>query len=159
MALRNWLQNLLSQQQVDYQLSANAPADTTPAPMVTSGLGNGPWPMDPQRYSISTILDNNGNGSVSLGPVYVREHFQVTSASVQVSTANKEAQCSVYVGSTIISNTFFGTTQTGSTGDTCAIGQDIQTGQQVFAVWTGGDAGSTATMTLNGTRTIGAGNV
>lgn len=154
-----WWDRLRNAQQSNYQLSANAPADTTPAPMAGSNLGSGPWPMDPQRYSVSVQLDNNGNGSVSLGPVFVHEHFQVASASVQVSTNNKEAQCSVYVGSTIISNTFYGTTQTGSTGDTCAIGQDIQTGQQVFAVWSGGDSNAIATMTLNGTRSIGAGNV
>jgi hypothetical protein len=133
-----------------------------PAPPPSGGMGHGPWPLTAALNSASVTLDSNGNGTVSLGPQHVREHFQVDSASVAVaplagqSAPLKQAQCSVYVGTSVNASTFFGTTVTGSTGDTCSVGQDIQTGQLVFAVWTGGDVGAVATMSLNGQRTIGA---
>jgi hypothetical protein len=119
-------------------------------------MGNGPWPMNPQLYSVSTTLNGSGNGSVTLGPQIVKEHWQVDSATVSVSTNTIESQCSVFLGTTPVSSTLYGETQSGSTGDTCAIGQDIQSGQLVIAKWVGGDAGSVATMTLTGSRTIGA---
>ena len=147
--------------------SANAQPVTHPATRVMPAvppnpMGNGPWPLTPALNSVSVTLDANGDGTVSLGPQHVREHFQVDSASVAVAplagqTAPlKQAACSVYVGTSVNASTFFGTSVTGSTGDTCSVNGDLQTGQLVWAVWTGGDVGAVATMSLNGQRTIGA---
>ena len=135
------------------------PAERVPAAAPPNA---GPWPLTPALNSVSVTLDGNGNGTAQLGPQYVKEHFQVQSASVAVAplagqTAPlKQATCSIYVGSSVNSATFYGTTYTGSIGDTCSIGTDIQTGQLVIAVWAGGDVGAIATMSLNGQRTIGA---
>lgn len=111
-------------------------------------------------------LDVNGNGSVTLGPQRVREHWQPTSASVSTfpnpatpapNTGTNEAQCSVYMGTTANNTTFLGQTATGSTGDTCGFaGQDMQTGMVITAIWKGGDPGSVATVVVNGTYSIGA---
>lgn len=150
-----------------YPRSPNAQAETHAATRVMPAappntMGSGPWPLTPALNSISVTLNGSGNGTVQLGPQHVREHFQVDSASVAVaplpgnSAPLKQASCSIYVGTSVNASTFFGTTITGSTGDTCTVGTDIQTGQLVFAVWTGGDAGAVATMSLNGQRTIGA---
>jgi hypothetical protein len=113
-----------------------------------------PLPGNPQTANV--VLDVNGNGQVSLGPMRPREHWQLTGAGVSVSTNVKEARCAIYAGPQIAASTFFGQTYTGSTGDTCGLGGlDIQSGMMVFAKWTGGDAGSTATLTVYGTYTIG----
>jgi hypothetical protein len=104
----------------------------------------------------TVVLDGTGAGVASIGPARVREHWQVSSAYVSVSTNNNEAQCTVYVGTTLGSSTAFGTTFTGSTGDTCGIGIDIQPGMRVWAKWTGGDAGATGIVNLSGTYTLGA---
>lgn len=104
----------------------------------------------------TVILDGSGNGVASLGPLRVREHWQPTSANVSVATNVNEAQCSIFMGTVMNNTTFLGSTFTGSTGDTCGINQDMQTGMQVFAKWTGGDPGSVATVMVNGTYTIGA---
>jgi len=141
--------------------SVNAQQDTHEAVRVMpaappSPMGSGPWPMNPQSYSVSVTLNASGNGTVTLGPQIAKEHWQVASATVSVTTNVKESACSVFLGTTPVSSTLYGQTETGSTGDTCTIGQDIQSGQLVIAQWTGGDVGSVATMTLTGTRTIGA---
>ena len=109
----------------------------------------------PQPFA-TVILDANGNGIASLGPQRVREHWQPTSAAVSVETQTLEATCKIFMGPTANDNTFLAQTPTGSTGDTCGFaGQDMQTGMQIFAQWIGGDAGSKATVVVNGTYSIG----
>jgi hypothetical protein len=116
-----------------------------------------PVPFPGGAQSISVVLNGSGNGIVSLGPQRVKEHWQVVSAGVKVSSNVAEAQCSIYIGVPgALQQQFFGQTYTGSTGDTCGIDQDIQPGQVVTAQWTGGDAAATATLTLFGTYTTGA---
>jgi hypothetical protein len=147
-------------QTYEYPRSPNSQPETHAATRVmpaapSNPMGAGPWPMNPQSYSVSITLNASGNGTVTLGPQIAKEHWQVASATVSVSTNVKESQCSVFLGTTPVSSTLYGQTETGSTGDTCTIGQDIQSGQLVIAQWTGGDVGSVATMTLTGERTIG----
>jgi hypothetical protein len=105
----------------------------------------------------TTTLNSSGNGTASAGPTRVREHWQIQGVAVSVNTNVNEASCSIYIGTSVNQSTFVGNTVTGSTGDTCGCaGLDIQPGQQVFAVWVGGDDGSVATMTIFGTYSIGA---
>ena len=111
----------------------------------------------------TAILDGNGNGVAQAGPARAREHWQPSSAAVSVAPVppailrTNEAQCSVFLGTSINSATFLAQTQTGSTGDTCGFGgQDMQTGEQIWAQWTGGDPGAVATVVIKGTYSIGA---
>jgi hypothetical protein len=105
----------------------------------------------------TVILDSSGNGTAQVGPSRVREHWQVSGAAVRVSTQNSQAACALSVGSSPDNSTFVGNTITGSSGDTCGLaGIDIQPGQYVFAVWTGGDPGATGYVTVFGTYSIGA---
>jgi hypothetical protein len=114
-------------------------------------------PLPGGSATADVTLNSSGAGMASVGPQLARQHWQLTAASVRVSTDNAQAQCSVYVGPTPSAPYFFSQTITGSTGDTCGFGGlDIQPGIQVWAVWTGGDPGSTATLTVFGTYTTGA---
>lgn len=116
-----------------------------------------PQPLRGGSAIANITLDGSGNGIASIGPVVAREHWQILSAAVKVATHNLESRCSVFVGTTAQSGTFFGTSFTGSSGDTFSLGNiDIQSGMQVFAQWTGGDPGALATLTLFGTYTQGA---
>jgi hypothetical protein len=115
-----------------------------------------PLTTQPLNRFASVTLDGSGNGIASLGPVRVREHWQLAYAAVAVATHVLEAQCQLYIGPAANAANFVSQTVTGSTGDTCALGGvDIQPGQQVFAKWTGGDANKIATITVNGTYSIG----
>lgn len=146
--------------------SPNAPPDITPAMQPQAQPQGGvsrPFPGGGQFASVT--LDANGNGIAQLGPQRVREHWQVTNAAVKVAgtvlqngmlVPKNQAQCSVYFGTALASSTFLGNTASGSTGDTCGVGQDLQTGQSVFAQWNGGDPGAVATLTVFGTYSIGA---
>lgn len=138
------------------QPSSAASGFSYPAsPPSTSGVVR-PFPGGAQFVSI-TLSNPGGNGTAQIGPQRVKEHWQITGVGVAVSTQMTQAQCSVYIGSTASAATFLGSTQNGSSGDTCAVANmDIQPGQYVFAVWSNGDAGSTATMTVFGTYSIGA---
>lgn len=123
---------------------------------MSNGSSSQASPQPLNNIFATVILNGSGNGVASIGPGRVREHWQISSVYVNVSTNNNEATCTVFVGSTLNSSTAFGTTFTGSTGDTCGIGIDIQPGMQVWAQWSGGDPGSQATVNLTGTYSIGA---
>lgn len=104
---------------------------------------------------VTITLDGSGNGIASLGPQIVREHWQPLAATVSVATHLKEAACDIYLGTTLQSATKFSTTFFGSSSATCGLsGQDMPPGYQVFAKWTGGDAGQSATLHITGQRAM-----
>ena len=121
-----------------------------------------PRPLGEDIFA-SVVLDANGNGTAVVGPKRVREHWQLTFAAVSVTfptgqtAPTKEAQCSLYQGAGVSPGHLISQTATGSSGDTCGLGGiDLQSGGTLIAVWTGGDAGQTATLSAGGTYTIGS---
>ena len=100
----------------------------------------------------TTVLDGDGNGTCpAIGPSSPSESWSVTLVSVQCTSNQNEAVCSVYLNGALL-----GTTTWGSTGDSdTGITQTVMPGQQVYATWTGGDAGATGVMTVTGTRQVG----
>lgn len=137
----------------NYYSSPNTPADVTPASGGSAMPNRRGLPLD---TFASTVLDGSGNGRVPLGPQIVREHWQPGAASVSVATNVKEASCVLYLGSSPQSSTQIAQTSKGSSGATCPLSGDMPSGYQLFAVWSGGDPGSTATMRVTGSRSIGA---
>lgn len=94
-------------------------------------------------------LDGSGNGNVRLRPRSVRTTWNVGSVQVQTSTNVAEPTCNVYLGGPTGQN--LGGTYTGS-NDTCSgLNAQLYPGQYLTAVWSGGDAGATATATAYGT--------
>lgn len=101
------------------------------------------------------VLDSSGNGTASTGPAGTRESWQPATAAVSVSTNVKEATARIYTGAQVFQGTFTDGTTWGSTGDsTSNFTGTVYPGQQVWAVWTGGDPGATATLVVSGTRTV-----
>ncbi len=106
--------------------------------------------------SIQVKLDGSGNGQARLSPYGARNgglYWTVDAVAVSVETNVLEAVCSVYVSYGVISpdaNNLVGTTVTGSTGDTCGVGQDIRPGDWIIVKWTGGDAAKIATARITG---------
>lgn len=101
-----------------------------------------------------TVLDGDGNGTASTGPESYQEQWSGLTAAVRVATNASEATCSVYAGAAATPGYFRGATTWGSTGDSTTNLSTVQIGGSVFAVWTGGDPGATATLTVTGTRTV-----
>jgi hypothetical protein len=107
------------------------------------------------RNSYSVTLDSGGNGTVQAGPSSPGEQWQLAIASVSVSSNASEAQCKVYLGADTTQANYADGTLSGSTGDsTDAVSYPLNPGQSIWAVWAGGDAGATATLVLQGQRTL-----
>lgn len=105
--------------------------------------------------AITTVLDGSGNGTARLGPIGAREIWAPSSASVEVSSAVAEASAKIYVGD-MISPKFVDGTLSGSTGDSTdrVSAYTVKLGAFISAVWSGGDPGAVATLTVAGTKTV-----
>lgn len=112
----------------------------------------------PLNESSSTTLDVNGNGVAFVGPLSAREIWSPVNAHVSANAQPvNDAQCQVFVGdNTVTPANYRDGTFAGSSGDsTDRIDADtIKCGHYVFAVWTGGDSGVTATLTVTGSKTV-----
>jgi hypothetical protein len=143
---------------------ATAPAGATRAQIILQMQGTPAATVQMFAALAQLNLGNavgNGLGSAvaNLGPAIVREHWQPGSAFVKVSTNVNEAACDLFLGTTLQSaGQQIAHSSKASSGDTCALSGDMPTGYQVFAVWSGGDAGPLvqATLRLTGSRSIGA---
>lgn len=106
----------------------------------------------------SVTLDGSGNGQVQVGPISAREIWYPSNAHVSANSGSvtNEAQCLIYVGTSVGTNTFRDGTLSGSSGDsTDAINADeIRVGEYIFAVWIGGDPGATATLNVTGDKEV-----
>lgn len=109
----------------------------------------------PLNISNAVKLDINGAGTVKLGPLSARESWYPTNVHVGASTNTKEAICNIYIGDTPSPATFRDSTYSGSSGDMCdGLVDVVASGWYVYAVWTGGDAGATATLAVTGTKDV-----
>lgn len=113
------------------------------------------------RASGYVTLDASGNGVVRLAPTGTKWKVESTSvkcAPVAPATAPvNEAQCRVYsdnIGDTFIADNG---TYAGSTGDTSDTVHYVEDGHALYFVWTGGDAGAVATVTINGWQSVDSG--
>jgi hypothetical protein len=106
-----------------------------------------------------TVLDGSGNGTVQLSPDGPQEHWYLTLASVKVAQpVTNEAQCRIYAGPSTDDLYFVDGTLSGSTGDSTdrVTGIEISRTQvpYIWAVWSGGDPGQTASLAVNGQKEI-----
>lgn len=104
-------------------------------------------------------LDGSGNGTVKISPDGPHEQWYPASVSVKATTNTNEATCKIYVGSQSVDSNFVDGTFSGSSGDSSdrvagyIIGK--RQSQYIIAVWAGGDAGATATLSVVGTKELG----
>lgn len=96
---------------------------------------------------LSVVLNGSGGGQVTFQPN--GSNARITNLFVKVSTTTNQAICTMYKGqiadSNIVSNT-----NSGSTGAPATGAIDLQDGETLYIVWTGGDAGATAFATVVG---------
>jgi hypothetical protein len=106
--------------------------------------------------SANVVLNGSGAGIAKVGPTSGREAWSPAKVHVSAATNVNEAECSVFVGVDTGPNGFRDITFSGSSGDTTdAVENDtVKCGTYILASWTGGDAGSVATMVVTGSKTI-----
>lgn len=108
----------------------------------------------PLAVTAQVKLNGTGSGTVSVGPKYPGEIWFPSLAAVNVSTNVKEATGVLWQGVQpgILQ---LGTTQTASTGDSTDLpGSAIYPGTSLWFVWSGGDAGSVANLSIVGQRQV-----
>lgn len=109
----------------------------------------------PLNASAQVTLDASGNGTASVGPTAQGETWTAGFvAGVHCSTNVNEATMRLYCGGGVSPGYYVGGTTFGSTGDSSSDTPQMQVGQNVFAVWSGGDPGATAYLSINGTRQV-----
>lgn len=103
------------------------------------------------RRSVQVTLNGAGAGTARIGPTFGPSVWHVTNAQVKTSQpgVGNIPQCVLYAV-TQDDNGYIDTAYDGS-ADSCDIPFDLNLGQQAIAVWTGGNAGNLATLTLVGT--------
>lgn len=108
----------------------------------------------------SVVLDGSGNGQIRMAPT--DKKWSITNYAVKCTLLPgetfpvSEAQCNVYIGSVSDVNRIEGTFS-GSSGDQSDTRVDLEQGHGIFFVWTGGDAGTTATAKIIGYQSVPAG--
>lgn len=110
----------------------------------------------PLNETVSVRLDGAGAGTAKVGPISAREVWHPAAAAVKVSTIENEAQCLIYVGDSATQQNFVDGTYSGSSGDASdrMAATIVRVGWYVWATWTGGDPGATATLTVTGTKDV-----
>ena len=105
----------------------------------------------PLNRSTDITLDGSGNGVARIGPSFGPPIWHVTNTQIRTSSPGQGdiPMCVLYRG-TQDSQGYVDTTYDGS-ADSCDIPYDIVQGSQAIAVWTGGNPGDTATLTVIGT--------
>lgn len=115
-------------------------------------------PTVPLDESGSVVLDGSGNGTVRIGPDEPAARWLPTNASVSVLTNVNEAAAQIYAGPAAVQQYFVDSTFTASSGDaTDRISGKVIARTRlpyVWAVFTGGDPGSQATLIITGTKVI-----
>lgn len=101
--------------------------------------------------SAQVTLDGSGNGALTIGPLYSAQTWIPTQINVQVTTDVKEPVFKYYRGRSVGNLAYLGGTNTGSNDNSDINGQTLHPGETFYCVWTGGDAGAIASVSLNGT--------
>jgi hypothetical protein len=103
----------------------------------------------PLNESASVVLDGSGGGTVRLGPSNASQQWVPTNAACSVSTNVSEPIFVLYNGNASNANRVGGT-YTGSNDNTDVNGVTLYPGSVFTGVWTNGDPGATATLSVQG---------
>jgi hypothetical protein len=106
----------------------------------------------------SVVLDSSGNGTAEIGPASPGEVWFPTSTSITCTgsiPATGSPTLFIYAGNGISPASFIDSTYNVTSAASSLIsGKTLYPGQQVYAVWSDGPPGGTATLAVNGTRQV-----
>ena len=107
------------------------------------------------RETAVVTLDGSGGGIAKVGPLSAREVWYPDNVSISITGATKQASAIVYMGPDTTQSNFRDTSTFGSGDSSGACNADvIKCGMYVWAVWTGGDAGKQAILTVTGLKDV-----
>lgn len=111
----------------------------------------------PLRESVQIVLSGTGSGTAKVGPISAREVWHPSNVAVSANAgASLESACSIYVGLSATQSNYRDGTVNGSAGDsTDKVNADtVRCGEYIWAVWSGGNAGVTAVLSVTGTKDV-----
>jgi hypothetical protein len=112
-------------------------------------------PLLPLSENVSGVTNFFGDVTLRLGPTAHGVMWEPEVASVRCATNAREGVCNIYTGHDATPDNFVDNTQTASTGDSSGNvrtrGSHMSLGNFVWAVFTGCDPGTVATLTVTGT--------
>jgi hypothetical protein len=100
--------------------------------------------------SSQVVLDSNGNGALTIGPTNPVHVWIPSMLGVQTSSNVKEPTFKFYRGRSAGPLSYINGTTTGSNDSTDVNGITLFPGETFYCVWTGGDAGAIASITIMG---------
>jgi hypothetical protein len=119
----------------------------------------GPNPTINLRQSESATVDGTGAATVTLRPDGPREVWYPDTVASRCNTDIAESSCRIYIGPKVADQYFVDATGAGSFGDSTDRVAGHRVGRSydpaIIGVWAGADPGSTATLTVTGTKTVG----
>ena len=113
------------------------------------------YPLNP-GLSAQVTLDGSGNGQVSIGPQIPGVSWTITGVAVLVNNgvATNIPEFFLYNGAAQPGN-FLSGSYTGNNDADSELNVILYPGQVLTGVWTGGDPGKTAVLSVTGTQAIG----
>lgn len=103
----------------------------------------------PLNESATVVLNGSGGGTVALGPTNASQQWVPSNAACSVTSNTSEPIFVLYNGSAGNANRIGGT-YTGSNDNTDVSGVTLYPGSVLTGVWTNGDPGATATLSIQG---------
>jgi len=112
-------------------------------------------PRVPLREFVVITLDGSGNGTAKVGPRSAREVWYPDNVAISVTGFTIQAAATVYMGPDTTQSSFRDTSTFGSGDSTGACNADsVKVGMYIWAVWTAGDAGKQAVLTVTGLKDV-----
>jgi hypothetical protein len=103
----------------------------------------------PLRIADQVTLDGSGNGQVELTCDVAGWTLNMAGLRVDPRPVTLEPECQIF-----INGQFVGGSLSASMDADTTFNQSMQQGEKIQAVWTGGDPGKTAILSLTGTKTL-----
>lgn len=114
------------------------------------------------RESVVIRLNGSGAGIAKVGPLTAREVWYPSNVSVKTTFPGSqtaptlESKCDIFMGPSNSPEFFRDNSIQASTGDASGAcsADTVRSGQYVWAVWSAGDAGVQATLTVTGLKDV-----
>jgi len=113
-------------------------------------------PRVPLRQSALVVLNGSGGGTAKLGPLSAREVWYPDNVSIGVQNFVTECTASLFMGTDTTQSSFRDQSTFAASGDSSGAcnADTVKVGMYIWAVWTGGDAGKQATVTVTGLKDV-----
>lgn len=107
------------------------------------------------RETAVVTLNGSGGGTAKVGPLSAREVWYPDNVAISITGATKQATANLFKGPDTTQSNFRDISTFGSGDSSGACNADtVRCGDYIWVVWTGGDAGKQAILTVTGLKDV-----